>query len=238
MTARAKARPRSGTLFLAIVTAAAACESGQAGNPCPSGICTGDGGGGNGGAGGGGGNGGAGGGGNGGSGGAGGGGGSAGKDGGGSDAPPADLDVEFFKCNVEPIFDRGCGQMACHGTDVGRPFVVYSRGRWRNDELVDNTGTCLKSGKVNLQKEGSATVMCEGWLPHTAMEWSKNFASARSFMKKGMDAETSELLTQPKRGGLPHVGVHLFAKGDPDYEIIRRWLSGEKYPGLCDTKGN
>src|SRR5262245_2838427 len=91
--------------------------------------------------------------------------------------PPANLDMDFYKCNVEPIVDRSCAMLGCHG-DAKNPFrvyVIYARGRLRNDELVDNTGTCLKSGKVNLNAEGTGTVMCEGWLPHTAAEWQKNY---------------------------------------------------------------
>ncbi len=147
------------------------------------------------------------------------------------------LDMSYFKCNVEPIFDRGCAMMGCHGTDEGRYFRVYARGRLRNSEIVDRVNSCLETGTVNLQLAGSGTVMCEGWLPHTASEWQKNFDSARSFMLGVTAPEQSELLLQPVVGGRPHVGVHLFTESDPDYQTIRAWLGGATLPS-CDPLPN
>lgn len=147
------------------------------------------------------------------------------------------LDLNYFKCNVQPILDRGCSMMGCHGTDQGRYFRVYSRGRLRNNEIVDRVGSCLKSGTVNLQEAGSGTVMCEGWLPHTDLEWQKNFDSARSFMLGITAPEQSEMLLQPVIGGRPHVGVHLFTESDPDYQTIRAWLGGATLPS-CNPLPN
>jgi hypothetical protein len=147
------------------------------------------------------------------------------------------LDLAYFQCNVQPIFDRGCSMMGCHGTDEGRYFRVYSRGRLRNDEIVDRVDSCLATGTVNLQEAASGTVMCEGWLPHTDAEWRKNFDSARSFMLGVSAAEQSELLLQPVVGGRPHVGVHLFTESDPDYQTIRSWLNGATLPS-CDPRPN
>jgi hypothetical protein len=147
------------------------------------------------------------------------------------------LDMSYFKCDVEPILDRGCSMMGCHGTDTGRYLRVYSRGRLRNSEIVDRVGSCLATGTVDLQEAGSGTVMCEGWLPHTATEWQKNFDSARSFMLGVSAPEQSELLLQPVVGGRPHVGVHLFTESDPDYQTLRAWLGGATRP-TCDPLPN
>jgi len=131
--------------------------------------------------------------------------------------------------------------LGCHG-DAKNPFrvyVIYARGRLRNDELVDNTGTCLKSGKVNLNKEGTGTVMCEGWLPHTATEWQMNYDSARKFLAPGYTPEETELLLQPTEGmGFAHAGVHPFKKDDASYTIIKRWLSGETLGAPCNPEPN
>lgn len=149
-----------------------------------------------------------------------------------------DLDLDYYKCNVEPILDRGCAMMACHGTDTERAFRVYARGRLRNSETVDRVNSCLERGTVNLQEAASGTVMCEGWLPHTATEWQRNFDSARSFMVGVAAAEQSELLLQPVVGGRSHVGVHLFTRDDPDYQTLLAWLQGARLGRACDTGPN
>ncbi|MBI2894305.1 MAG: hypothetical protein HYY06_12200 [Deltaproteobacteria bacterium] len=135
-----------------------------------------------------------------------------------------ELDMAFFRCEVEPILDRGCSMMGCHGTN--RPLRVFSRGRLRNSEVVQRVDSCLKRGEVDLAEAGSATVMCEGWLPHTDAEWKKNFDSARAFLMGVGSPEDSELLRQPVVGGMPHEGVHLFDRGDADYQTILEWLGG------------
>lgn len=148
------------------------------------------------------------------------------------------LDLNYYKCRVSPIIQRDCGMMGCHGTDTGRAFRTYSRGRLRNDQIVNRTGTCIPTtGQVNLQDAGSGTVMCEGWLPLTAEEWKKNFDSARSFMLGVTAPEDSLMLREPVAGGLPHVEVKLFTTSDPAYAAIRDWLGGATL-STCDTGPN
>lgn len=144
-------------------------------------------------------------------------------------APPASmvattlhrLDVNFFRCRVQPIFDAGCDQFACHGTDDERPLRVYSRVMWRIDPL--------------LRGNESARAMD----PLTTQEWCRNYDSARSFWTS--DPAASELLRQPLEpgaGGLSHVGVHLFANtSDADYQTILQWLSGATLAS-CDAGFN
>ena len=150
------------------------------------------------------------------------------------------LDLDYYKCRVHPIFQRGCGQMGCHGTETGHTFRIYSRGRWRNDELVPDRGTCLVSAgtPMNLNQYGSGTVMCEGWYPHTQAEWKKSFDSSRSFLLGVTNPDDSLLLREPAKGGLPHAQVKLFAAGDPDYQTIRDWLGGAKLGTTCNTGAN
>lgn len=150
-----------------------------------------------------------------------------------------DLDVDYFKCKVQPIFAHGCGMMGCHGTDVGRPFKVYARGRWRRNETVPQVSSCpIGPQMVNLQKEGSGTVMCVGWSALTQGEWQENYDNARGFAVGLASADDSELLSQPVFGGKAHAGVHLFKKTDPDYQTIRDWLAGSKLGMACNTNGN
>lgn len=149
------------------------------------------------------------------------------------------LDLDYYKCNVHPIFQRGCGQLACHGTDTGHAFRIYTRGRWRNDQQVQAVTTCLDTGQiVNLQMMGTATVMCEGWLPHTTEEWKKSFDSSRSFMLGVTNPDDSLLLREPAKGGLPHAQVKLFAQGDADYQTIHNWLGGARLGSTCNTGKN
>jgi len=152
--------------------------------------------------------------------------------------PP--LDLEYYKCKVHPIFQRGCGQLNCHGTDTAHPFRVYTRGRWRNDETVPDRGTCYPAAGTpeNLQMTGTGTVMCEGWYPHTQAEWWKSFDSSRSFMLDVASPDDSLLLREPAKGGLPHAQVKLFAMGDTDYQTIRAWLNGAALGTTCNTGMN
>jgi hypothetical protein len=140
------------------------------------------------------------------------------------------LDMNYYKCNVEPIFDRGCAFMNCHGTETARVLKVYARGRLRMTAMVPPPSgySCPDNGATVPLQMGIGTDMCEGWFQHTDAEWQSNFDDARSFMV-GLDATTvdqSDLLAQPVYGGKAHAGVHLFKKTDPDYQTIRSWLTG------------
>jgi MYXO-CTERM domain-containing protein len=150
------------------------------------------------------------------------------------------LDLEYYKCRVSPIVQRGCGQLACHGTETERAFRLYTRGRLRNKQMVFPVNTCLENPnvKVDLQVRGSGTVMCEGWSAHTPEEWKKNFDSARSFMLGVERPDDSLLLREPAQGGLPHAQGKLFAAGDPDYQTIAAWLGGAKLGTTCNTGKN
>jgi hypothetical protein len=151
------------------------------------------------------------------------------------------LDVNYYRCNVEPIFDRSCAFMNCHGTEVGRTLKIYARGRLRMTENVPppaNYSCPDKAATVPLQM-GTGTVMCEGWFPHSQDEWQSNYDDARSFMV-GLDASTvdqSDLLAQPVYGGKAHAGVHLFKQTDPDYQTIKSWLTGATLAS-CDPTPN
>ncbi len=162
----------------------------------------------------------------------------SGAGGGAAGSSPGALDLEYFKCRVEPILDRGCSMLGCHGTEAPvRTFRVYSRGRMRNNEQVAQVSTCPGDPRtVNLAQEGSGTVMCVGWSPHTAAEWQKNFDSARAFATPNPD--DSDLLAQPVFGGRTHAGVHLFSRTSQDYGTIRDWLAGAQLGGPCDPGRN
>jgi hypothetical protein len=149
------------------------------------------------------------------------------------------LDKEMYKCRVHPILQRGCAQQGCHGTETGRALRIYARGRLRNSQTVNRTGTCIPAnGTVNLDEEGTGTVMCEGWLPHTTEEWQKSFDSARSFMLDVTSADQSPLLAEPTVGGPAHAGIKMFRTTDVDYQTIKGWLAGDKLGTTCVTGKN
>jgi hypothetical protein len=149
------------------------------------------------------------------------------------------LDLDDYKCRVEPIFDRNCAMLGCHGTEVGRPFKLYARGRLRHSEMVAGASTCPDPTTMrDLEKEGSATVMCLGWSKHTTAEWQQNYDNARSFMVGLTNPDDSDLLAQVRYGGKAHTGVHFFNKSDADYQTIATWLSGAKLGTVCDPSPN
>lgn len=147
-----------------------------------------------------------------------------------------DLDLDFYKCKVEPIVDRNCSMLGCHGTETGRLYKVYARGRLRNSETVPPM--CLQSGPQNLADMGTGTTMCEGWLPHTAAEWQSNYDIARSFMVGVTNPDDSDLLAQPRVGGKAHTGVHPLKTTDQDYQTMKAWLGGQKLGTACDPTPN
>jgi hypothetical protein len=153
------------------------------------------------------------------------------------------LDLDYYKCKVEPIVDRGCSQLACHGTETGRALRIYARGRHRHaGEILIEPG-CLKAGTQGPSENCEGCIECVCWtVPHTAMEWQLNFDSARGF---GLDAkgnpipagqeDTSELISQPIIGGKAHAGIKMFANGDSDHQTLKAWLSGQKLGMACNT---
>lgn len=152
------------------------------------------------------------------------------------------LDLNFYKCQVEPIFDNKCSQLACHGTETDRALRIYSRGRLRNAaETFTETG-CLAAGTKKPAADCIGSIECICWTgPHSPTEWQRNYDSARSFaldasgqrIAQGME-DTSELLAQPVIGGKAHTGIHLFRKTDTDYQTIKQWLSGQTL-ATCNT---
>lgn len=154
-------------------------------------------------------------------------------------APLPSLDFSYFKCEVQPVLERGCGMLGCHGTQSERDFQLFSRGRLRNSEQVPQVSSCLGSGMLDLAIEGTGTVMCLGWSRLTATEWKKNFDNARTFSIGVTAVANNELLTQPLQGNArAHAGIKLFALNDPSYTKLRSWLAGATAPADCDAGFN
>lgn len=143
------------------------------------------------------------------------------------------LDVNFYRCNVQPILDHKCSMLGCHGSD-SRALRTYSRGRFRNTETVTETG-CLAAGtQVMLNPKCIGSIECICWTGRlTTTEWQRNYDSARAFaldpsgqrIPAGME-DKSELIAQPIVGGRAHANIHLFKSGDPEHTTLKQWLSG------------
>jgi hypothetical protein len=153
------------------------------------------------------------------------------------------LDLDYYKCNVEPIFNRGCAHLGCHGTEQGRAFRTYARGRLRVTGETWIEPGCLKAGTPIPSEQCIGSIECACWtLPHSAKEWQRNYDAARGFaldskgnpIPAGME-DSSELIAQPIVGGKAHANVHLFKGGDPDHVTLKAWLSGAKLGMACNS---
>jgi len=152
--------------------------------------------------------------------------------------PP--LDLNFYKCGVDPIMNKKCSQQACHGTEEGRALRLYHRGRLRNAaESVIEPG-CSSPGKMVSLLDCVGSIECACFtVGKTATEWQRNFDSARGMLLDAQgnaapDPHQSEMIQQPIVGGKAHAGVHLFAEDDADHQTIVQWLGGATL-AACQT---
>jgi hypothetical protein len=65
------------------------------------------------------------------------------------------LDVNYFKCNVEPVLEKKCSMLGCHGTETGRALRVYARGRLRNP--TDTITSVASTANLNCSGSQSGT---------------------------------------------------------------------------------
>ena len=154
------------------------------------------------------------------------------------------LDLNFYKCRVEPILDWGCAHLGCHGTEQGRALRIYARGRLRiAGQVMQGRASCLSDGQTFPSEDCIGSVECQcDWTSHYDIEWQRNFDSARGFALDNMgnpiasgSEDDSELLAQPLiGGGFAHAGIHMFTQSDPKYMEIKAWLSGQMLPS-CNT---
>ncbi|MBL4683358.1 MAG: hypothetical protein JKY37_02120 [Nannocystaceae bacterium] len=146
-----------------------------------------------------------------------------------------DLDEDFFKCQVMPVFQEGCANLGCHSPlTPSRQLRLYARFQAR--ELPMNSGS----------QDEELVLLCEGGNFHSATcarhpitetEWATNFDSARLFALGVEDTQSSELLTQPlanDAAGLEHAGIDNWAgTNDVRYQTIQSWLDGATEQAGC-----
>lgn len=117
------------------------------------------------------------------------------------------LDIGFYECQVQPIVDRSCAFVACHG-DPARPFFVYSMSKTRV------AGDALLGERL------------------TDKELCANFHRARALAT--VDPDQSQLITKPLTlEGITsqyHEGNYLFAPDGPEVRCLAAWMHGDRAP--------
>lgn len=151
------------------------------------------------------------------------------------------LDANYYECNVEPVLVHGCGMLGCHGTETGRAYRIYARGRLRISGKIITEPGCLQAGTMHPSEDCIGNIECRCWsLPQLAEERRRSFDSARGF---ALDANAvvltnktqSELLRQPLvSGGFAHAGISMWSASDADYTTVKSWLEGATR-GPCNS---
>jgi hypothetical protein len=147
------------------------------------------------------------------------------------------LDFEFYQCEMEPIFDGFCAQLACHGSETGRRLRVYARSKLRIGGEVWTSNVCGDANTKVKSETCTGSNECRCWqLPHSPSEWQRNYDAARGFALDAQgellpDMERSELVRNGlalENGGLQHAGVNrLFSGTGPVYAKMVDWLAGK-----------
>lgn len=152
------------------------------------------------------------------------------------------LDPEYYECNVEPIVVGRCSMLGCHGTETGRAYRLYARGRLRITGKVLTEQGCGNPGTMHPSEDCTGGIECRCWgLPQLVEERRRSFDSARGF---GLDTAgapladvtQSELLRQPLvGGGFAHAGISMWSATDPEYAAVKSWLSGATRGTPCNS---
>jgi hypothetical protein len=152
------------------------------------------------------------------------------------------LDPEYYECNVEPVLIAGCSHLGCHGTETGRGYRIYARGRLRVSGQTMIEPGCLQPGTPHASEECIGSTECRCWtLPQLAMERRRSFDSARGFAladdgRPLANMADSQLLKQPLTGGgYPHAGVFMWSLDDADYTAVKSWLTGARRGSVCNS---
>jgi hypothetical protein len=126
------------------------------------------------------------------------------------------LDRQTFDCTVQPILDKKCAYLACHG-NASQPLRIYSIGKLR---LQDNPTLAQRSFTPLSEDERQAN-----YQRAVSIGLSTGVGASSLFVQKPLNLSG---------GGLTHVGGQLFSGfTDPDYMTLLFWISGGA-SGSCD----
>jgi hypothetical protein len=135
--------------------------------------------------------------------------------------PLRELDLSYFRCQVQPVLTASCAFLACHGNGE-RPLRIYAEQRFRKN--VD-------------------------WLdfeePLSAEELDDNFRTVLGFIGVSGDRrDQGDLLSEKpldvEAGGMYHGGRELYGHGDvftsrddSGYLSLRAFIEGESAADDC-----
>jgi hypothetical protein len=133
-------------------------------------------------------------------------------------APATSLDVDYFRCNVQPVLAARCAFPACHGS-ARRPLSIYAPGRMRFEVGWDRPTEAI-----------------------TQPELDSNYAIASGFTTTTATGQPWLLAKPlaPAAGGYYHRASDLFgdedvflATSDPGYQLLANWIAGQTAPATC-----
>lgn len=153
------------------------------------------------------------------------------------------LDAAYYECNVEPVLTRNCSMLGCHGTETGRAYRIYARGRLRiTGEIITEPGACGAAGTQHPSENCTGGIECRCWtVPQLPDERRRSFDAARGLALDASgapltDMAESELLRQPQAGGgFAHAGMVMWSAGDPEYTAVKSWLDGATRGSACNS---
>ena len=133
-------------------------------------------------------------------------------------APPAALDRDFFRCNVQPVLAARCAFPACHGTRT-RPLAIYAPGRERYQVGWDRPTEPITEAELDANYEvatGFSTTMATGepWLLAKPLS-----TSAGGYYHRGSDLFGAEDV--------------FLTKDDAGYQLLASWIAGETAAASC-----
>ncbi len=133
--------------------------------------------------------------------------------------PLPEADINYFRCNVQPVIAARCAFMECHGTpDRGMP--IYAEQRYRLDVTWDDYQLPLKEDELAV-----------------------NFRVVRGFFAR--NGEQQDLLSEKpldvQAGGLYHLGNEprstedvFMTRDDAGYVLLRKFIEGTTADEGCE----
>ena len=144
--------------------------------------------------------------------------------------------------SVDHVVHCHASMHGCHGTETGRAYRLYARGRLRITGLTITEPGCLSAGTVGPSEACIGNIECKCWsVPQFDTERRRSFDSARGFALDAMgnvlaDKARSELLAQPQvGGGFAHAGIAMWSAGDAEYSAVKTWLDGAVRGSACNS---
>jgi hypothetical protein len=123
----------------------------------------------------------------------------------------AALDEASFRCAIEPIFQRECIFLGCHGREA-MPFRLYGVGALR----ITGGQTSAGRAQALTDKEHHANFLA---------------AQGQSFHVRAEDNQLVLKCLPPAAGGYAHIGGAIWTgKDDPRVQLLEQWLAGQALP--------